>query len=70
MQRDIAEGKPSEIENLTGAVSRLGARTGVATPINTFLYQVLLPLEQLARGQLQRVAGRDPAAPRDPALNQ
>ena len=52
MQRDIMEGRPSELEAQTGAAVRLGQEAGVATPLNTFIYNSLLPLEQKARGQL------------------
>ncbi|HTV20076.1 MAG TPA: 2-dehydropantoate 2-reductase [Polyangiaceae bacterium] len=52
LQRDIASGHASELDNLTGAAVRLGARVGVPTPINAFLYAALLPLEQKARGAL------------------
>lgn len=50
MQRDIMEGRPSELESQNGAVVRLGAEAGVPTPINRFLYHALLPQEQAARG--------------------
>ena len=53
MQRDIAEGRPSEIEAWTGAVVRLGEEAGVAVSLNAFLYDSLLPLEKKARGELQ-----------------
>ena len=52
MQRDIVEGKPSELESLNGAVTRLGLAAGVPTPTNAFLYHALLPLERSARGEL------------------
>ena len=52
MQRDIMEEKPSELETQTGAVVRLGQEAGIETPINNFIYQSLLPMEMLARGQL------------------
>ncbi len=51
MQRDIMEGKPSELEYWNGAVVRLGKEAGVATPINSFIYSSLLPLESTARGK-------------------
>jgi 2-dehydropantoate 2-reductase len=51
LQRDIAAGKPSELDAWTGAVVRLGAATGVPTPLHTFLYAALLPLERRARGE-------------------
>lgn len=53
MQRDIMEGRPSEIEAQNGAVVRLGREAGVATPIHTFIYHSLLPMELRARGQVQ-----------------
>jgi 2-dehydropantoate 2-reductase len=52
MQRDIAAGRPSELDHLTGAVVRLGADVGVATPANEVIYACLLPSERAARGQL------------------
>lgn len=54
MQRDIADGKPSELESLPGAVCRLGAAAGVPTPVHDFLRAALLPLELAARGPLPR----------------
>jgi 2-dehydropantoate 2-reductase len=53
LQRDLAEGKPSELESLNGAVARLGREVGVPTPTNAFLYQSLLPLDRRARGDLE-----------------
>jgi 2-dehydropantoate 2-reductase len=52
MQRDIMSGRPSELEAQSGAVVRLGKDVNVTTPINTFVYQSLLPLELRARGQV------------------
>jgi 2-dehydropantoate 2-reductase len=49
MQRDIIAGRPSELESQTGAVVRFGRARSVPTPVNTFLYASLLPLENLAR---------------------
>jgi 2-dehydropantoate 2-reductase len=52
MQRDIMEGRPSELEAQNGAVVRLGQEVGVATPVNEFIYHSLLPLELKARGRI------------------
>ena len=52
MQRDLMSGRPSELEAHAGAVVRLGQALGVPTPVNTFLYHSLLPLEHQARGRL------------------
>ena len=51
MQRDIVEGRPSELEAQNGAVVRLGRESGVETPVNAFLYSSLLPMERAARGE-------------------
>jgi 2-dehydropantoate 2-reductase len=50
LQRDIAEGRPSELEAWNGAVVRLGREAGVATPVHAEIYERLLPLERRARG--------------------
>jgi 2-dehydropantoate 2-reductase len=53
MQRDIAEGRPSELEAQIGAVVRFGKEADVLTPLHKFIYATLLPTELHARGQLQ-----------------
>lgn len=50
MQRDIMDGRPSELEAQNGAIVRFGEAAGVATPVNRFLYHALLPTERRARG--------------------
>jgi 2-dehydropantoate 2-reductase len=52
MQRDIMEGRPSELDSQTGAVVRLGREAGVVTPLNAFMYAALLPQEMRARGRI------------------
>jgi 2-dehydropantoate 2-reductase len=52
MQRDIMEGRPSELESQNGAVVRLGHEVGVDAPLHTFIYHSLLPLELQAREQV------------------
>ena len=49
MQRDILNGKPSELEYQNGAVVRMGQESGVPTPVNAFIYSSLLPQERRAR---------------------
>ncbi len=51
MQRDILEGRPSELESQTGAVVRLGREAGVPTPENLQIYERLLPLEKANRAR-------------------
>ena len=45
MHLDVENGRPTELDALSGAVVRLGQETGVPTPIHSFLYALLLPLK-------------------------
>jgi len=49
MQRDIMEGKPSELENFNGYIVKMGKELHFATPVNSFTYHCLLPQENKAR---------------------
>ncbi|GAB4499668.1 MAG: 2-dehydropantoate 2-reductase [Anaerolineales bacterium] len=49
MQKDMMECRPSELNEQTGAVIRLGKAAGVPTPTHEKLLATLLPLEQKAR---------------------
>ncbi len=53
MQRDIIEGRPSELHSQNGAVIRLGQARGVGTPTHAFIYASLLPQERRARREAQ-----------------
>jgi 2-dehydropantoate 2-reductase len=48
MARDVEAGKPLEVESITGAVVRHGRETGVPTPANQTILDVLLPLHRKA----------------------
>lgn len=50
MQRDIMAGRPSELDAWNGAICRFGARAGIETPVHSFTYHTLLPMERGARG--------------------
>lgn len=52
MQRDIMDCRPSELHEQCGAVVKFGEKGGVQTPVNRFIYHSLLPLEQMARGEI------------------
>ncbi|MHA2092133.1 MAG: ketopantoate reductase family protein [Candidatus Kariarchaeaceae archaeon] len=52
MQRDIMQGKPSELGFLVGAVVRIGKENSVETPLNNFIYSSLLPMELKAQGKI------------------
>jgi len=49
-QRDIMEGRPSELQNFNGYIVEEGKKTGVSTPVNEFTYSCLQPMEYKARG--------------------
>jgi 2-dehydropantoate 2-reductase len=51
MQKDIIEGRPSELEAQTGAVVRMGRALNISTPVNDLIYAALLPMELKARGK-------------------
>ncbi|NEB00240.1 2-dehydropantoate 2-reductase [Streptomyces sp. SID13726] len=51
LQRDILAGLPSELEDWTGSVVRLGTRHDVPTPVHRVLYEVLRLREE--RGEQQ-----------------
>jgi len=53
LQRDVMEGRPSELEAQIGTVVRFGLEADVTTPLFTFIYHSLLPMELRAQGQLQ-----------------
>ncbi|MEE2668653.1 MAG: 2-dehydropantoate 2-reductase [Gemmatimonadota bacterium] len=53
LQRDFQDGVRTELEALSGAVVRQAADAGVATPVHTFFYSSLLPLELKARGSIE-----------------
>ncbi|MFK5959310.1 MAG: ketopantoate reductase C-terminal domain-containing protein [Lutibacter sp.] len=45
LQRDMMEGKPSEIEVQNRTIVKMGIELGVPTPINNFIYNCLSPQE-------------------------
>jgi 2-dehydropantoate 2-reductase len=50
LHRDMAEGKPSELEAQNGVIVNFGSALGIPTPMNDFIYYCLLPQEKKARG--------------------
>ena len=54
MQRDIAAGKPSELDSQNGAVVRMARKAGVEVPTHALIYHTLRPLEEKARAKLPR----------------
>ena len=52
MQRELARGRPSELDVQNGAVLRLAHEVGLETPVNRFFFYSLRSLELRARGAL------------------
>ncbi|SHJ32240.1 ketopantoate reductase family protein [Aquimarina spongiae] len=48
-QRDILEGRPSELDNFNGFIVKEGEKLGIETPVNSFIYSCLQPIEAKAR---------------------
>jgi 2-dehydropantoate 2-reductase len=53
MQRDIADGLPSELDVQNDAVVRLAKAVGLQTPINRYILHSLRPTELRARGAIR-----------------
>ena len=49
MQRDIAAGRPSELESQNGAVVRMAREAGVEVSTHELIYETLKPKEEKAR---------------------
>ena len=49
MQKDIIEGRPSELDAQTGAIVRMAHEADVSVPTHEFIYASLLPMERKAR---------------------
>ncbi|KAA1243190.1 ketopantoate reductase family protein [Aquimarina sp. RZ0] len=48
-QRDIMEGRPSELDNFNGFIVEEGKKLDIQTPTNLFIYSCLQPMESRAR---------------------
>lgn len=49
LQRDMMNGKPSELEAQNGTVVKLAKELGLEVPVNSFIYHSLLPQENRSR---------------------
>jgi 2-dehydropantoate 2-reductase len=53
LQRDVVDGKPSELDAQLGAVVRMAHESGVEVPCFETLYAALLPQERRSRGEVK-----------------
>ncbi len=51
LQRDMAAGRPSELESMIGVLGRMGRSLGIPTPAADMVYAALLPRERRALGR-------------------
>ncbi|MDO9038800.1 MAG: 2-dehydropantoate 2-reductase [Lutibacter sp.] len=58
LQRDMMEGKPSELEAQTGTIVKMGTELGIPTPVNAFIYHCLLPQEKKSQVRSQKTEDR------------
>jgi 2-dehydropantoate 2-reductase len=58
MLQDVMRGKKTEIDALNGAIARLGEETGIPTPVNLMLTQLIKVKEQIRRGQILQTSGQ------------
>lgn len=49
LQRDMMTGKPSELENFNGYIVKMGKKLMIETPVNSFIYNCLMPMENKVR---------------------
>lgn len=49
LQRDIMDGKPSELEAQNGTIVKMGKELGIPTPVNDFIYSCLVLQENKVR---------------------
>jgi 2-dehydropantoate 2-reductase len=52
MLQDVMRGKKTEIDALNGAIARLGRETGVPTPVNLVLTQLIKAKERIEKGRV------------------
>ncbi|WP_299106435.1 2-dehydropantoate 2-reductase [uncultured Tenacibaculum sp.] len=49
LQRDIMEGRPSELDSQVGTIHKMGQELNISTPINSFIYHSLVITEKRNR---------------------
>jgi len=52
LQRDVMEGKPSELDAQLGAIVRLAVEANLPVPVTAMIYYALLPQERIARHEI------------------
>lgn len=52
-QRDLIKGRPSELETFNGYVVREARKENISVPVNTLIYECLLPMEKISREKFE-----------------
>ena len=58
MLQDVMRGKKTEIDALNGAIARLGEETGIPTPVNLMLTQLIKVKERTGKGHIPQTFGQ------------
>jgi 2-dehydropantoate 2-reductase len=57
MLQDVMRGKKTEIDALNGAIASLGEETGIPTPVNLMLTQLIRVKERVGKGHILHTSG-------------
>jgi 2-dehydropantoate 2-reductase len=58
MLQDVTRGKRTEIDSLNGAIARLGEDTGIPTPVNLMLTQLIKVKERIGKRHIPQTSGQ------------
>lgn len=58
MLQDVMRGKKTEIDALNGAIARLGEETGIPTPVNLMLTQLIKVKERIGKRHILQTSGQ------------
>jgi 2-dehydropantoate 2-reductase len=58
MLQDVMRGKKTEIDALNGAIARLGEETGIPTPVNLILTQLIKVKERIGKRHIPQASGQ------------
>ncbi|MBN2100068.1 MAG: 2-dehydropantoate 2-reductase [Dehalococcoidia bacterium] len=63
MLQDVMRGNRTEIDALNGAIAKMGRETGIPTPVNLMLTQLIEVKEQIGKGRVLETPGGQPNRP-------
>jgi 2-dehydropantoate 2-reductase len=69
MRQDLLRGRPTEIDYLNGAVAALGARRGLACPVNEGLTSIIKGMEAMSRDSASKKLALESASRNELGIN-